>query len=131
MGIAKVAIDTNIAIEVLNNNAVTISSLHAFDVIYLPVIVCGELIYGAKNSSRIRYNLPRYESFIADCEILEANLSVSSKYAVFKQNLKAAGCPIPENYVWIAAICAAFEIPLFTRDGHFRYIPMLELVNFS
>ncbi|WP_409013258.1 type II toxin-antitoxin system VapC family toxin [Dyadobacter sp. CY343] len=129
MALNKVALDTNIAIEILNNNSVTIQSLHAFDMIYLPVVVCGELIYGAINSSRVRYNLSRYESFISDCEVLHANLDVSLKYASFKKSLKDTGCPIPENDIWIAAICATFEMPLFTRDGHFRSIKALELIN--
>ncbi|WP_439555291.1 PIN domain-containing protein [Dyadobacter sp.] len=129
MGIKRVALDTNIAIEVLNNNISTINCLRQFDHIYMPSIVCGELIYGARNSSRIQYNLPRYEALISDCKILNVIQPVANSYAIIKRELKESGCIIPENDVWIAATCALFNIPLFTRDKHFRYVSAIELIN--
>lgn len=69
MALSKIALDTNIAIEVLNSNEFTIEILRQFDLIYLPIIVCGELLYGAKNSGKASYNLRRFESFIADCQV--------------------------------------------------------------
>jgi tRNA(fMet)-specific endonuclease VapC len=126
MALNRVAIDTNVAIEVLNGNPLTIEALQQFDLIYLPVIVCGELLYGAKNSSRKQYNLPRYESFIADCEVLNTEEQVAEEYSSIKKHLRDIGCPIPENDIWIAAICTFNAIPLFTRDGHFEHIPVLK-----
>ncbi|TLV02259.1 type II toxin-antitoxin system VapC family toxin [Dyadobacter luticola] len=128
MALRKIAMDTNIAIEVLNNNAATIASLNQFDLIFLPVTVCGELLFGARNSSRVLYNLPRYEAFIADCEILNTVETVASEYSTIKKHLKESGNPIPENDIWIAAICVVYDMPLFTRDGHFKSIPGLRLL---
>ncbi|MCE6991008.1 type II toxin-antitoxin system VapC family toxin [Dyadobacter sp. CY323] len=126
MALKKIALDTNVAIEILNNNASTIQVLSEFDLIYLPVVVCGELLYGAKNSSRISYNLPRYEAFISDCEILNTVEPVAIEYSNVKKQLKENGSPIPENDIWIAAICIVYDIPLFTQDGHFEYISGLK-----
>jgi hypothetical protein len=39
MELNKTALDTNVAIEVLNNNKLTIEVLEQFDMIYLPVTV--------------------------------------------------------------------------------------------
>ncbi|MCF0062906.1 type II toxin-antitoxin system VapC family toxin [Dyadobacter chenwenxiniae] len=128
MALNSVAIDTNVAIEALNGNSATIRTLERFDLIYLPVTVCGELLYGAKNSSRINYNLPRYQSFIFDCEVLDTQEPVANEYSSIKKHLRDIGCPIPENDIWIAAICTFYGIPLFTRDGHFEYIPALKRV---
>ncbi|MCF2505757.1 type II toxin-antitoxin system VapC family toxin [Dyadobacter sp. CY107] len=126
MALSSVAIDTNVAIEALNGNPLTIRMLERFDLIYLPITVCGELLYGAKNSSRVHYNLPRYESFISDCEVLDTQESVAKEYSSIKKHLRDVGCSIPENDIWIAAICTFYDIPLFTRDGHFENIPVLK-----
>lgn len=129
MALRKIALDTNIAIEVLNSNQTTIRVLEQFDSIYLPITVCGELLFGAKNSSRVQYNLPRYQSFISDCQVLDTVEPVAVDYSDIKKHLKEIGSPIPENDVWIAAVCRIYDIPLFTRDGHFSNIPLLKLFS--
>ena len=126
MALNKIALDTNIAIEILNNNQPTIEILRQFDVIFLPITVCGELLFGVKNSSRQDYNLPRYQALIADCEVLDTIDLVAVEYANIKKHLKDIGSPIPENDIWIAAICVVFDVMLFTRDGHFANIPTLK-----
>jgi tRNA(fMet)-specific endonuclease VapC len=122
MELNKIALDTNVAIEVLNNNKLTIEVLKQFDLIYLPVTVCGEMLYGAKNSSRLQYNLPRYQSLIASCEILNTEDKIADEYSSIKKQLRDAGSPIPENDIWIAAICMFYNIPLFSHDSHFDYV---------
>lgn len=103
----KIALDTNIAIEVLNNNIQTINTIRQFELIYLPITVCGELLFGAKNSSRAQ--------------------SVATEYSDVKKYLKDIGSPIPENDIWIAALCKVYDVPLYTRDAHFSKIPALKL----
>ncbi|MDR6805450.1 tRNA(fMet)-specific endonuclease VapC [Dyadobacter sp. BE34] len=129
MALKHIAIDTNIAIEILNGNKATLQMLSVFDVIALPVPVCGELMYGAKNSSKAERNLAHYRAFIGSCEILEAKLPTAWEYANIKLNLKLAGRPIPENDIWIAAICQSYDIPFASRDGHFSYIQSLHLIG--
>jgi len=127
MALNKIALDTNIAIEVLNSNELTIRILMQFDLIYLPITVCGELLFGAKNSGRVKRNLSRFESFIADCQVLDTVEPVAVEYSDIKMHLKEIGSPIPENDIWIAAICKVYDLPLFTRDGHFSNIPFLKI----
>jgi tRNA(fMet)-specific endonuclease VapC len=66
----KIAIDTNIAVEVLNAKPTTIALLETYLTIYLPVTVCGELLFGAKNSSKKAQNEQKYKDFIAKYEVL-------------------------------------------------------------
>lgn len=42
--------------------------------------------------------------------------------------LKQKGNPIPENDIWIAAICIANGLPLLTADRHFQNIDNLEVI---
>jgi tRNA(fMet)-specific endonuclease VapC len=124
---SKIALDTNIAIDLLNGNPEVIATLLQYDSTYLPVTVCGELLFGAKNSGKSKSNELKYKGFINACIILETNSLVAEKYAEIRFELKTKGRPIPENDIWIAAICATNDITLFTRDAHFSNIDDLKL----
>ena len=52
----KIALDTNVVIDVFNNRQNTITLLNTFQTIYLPITVCGELMFGAKNSAKSQEN---------------------------------------------------------------------------
>lgn len=68
-----VALDTNIAVEFLRGNDEIIDKVLKFDFIYLPVTVCGELIFGAVNSTKKEKNLIETRKFINNCKILNIN----------------------------------------------------------
>lgn len=51
-------------------------------------MVCGELLFGAKNSNRVHYNLPRFEEFISRCQILDTVEPVATEYSDIKKYLK-------------------------------------------
>ncbi len=125
----KVALDTNIAADILNGKTDTIQFVRTFDLIFLPVTVEGELLFGAKNSGKREENLKRFRAFIGSCEILDINHLVAEEYASIRYELKTKGKPIPENDIWIAAICIVNRVPLFTRDTHFQYIDDITLVS--
>jgi tRNA(fMet)-specific endonuclease VapC len=127
--VRRIALDTNIAIDLLNGNTATLTSIKKYDVVYLPVTVCGELLFGAKNSFLNKKNEKRYKQFIETCEILDNNLLVASTYAAIRLELKKKGRPIPENDIWIAATCKVNKIPLLTRDQHFSHVPKLRVLN--
>ncbi len=121
--VKRIALDTNIAIALLNNDKKVIEQLKKFDSVCLPITVCGELIFGAKNSGLSEKNEKKYLAFIESCELLDINMLVAEKYAEIRLKLKKAGKPIPENDVWIAATCQVNSTPILTLDKHFRYIP--------
>ena len=126
--VKHIAIDTNIAIALLNNQPNIYSVLSKFDIIYLPITVCGELLFGAKNSRLSIKNTKRYIEFIESCELLDSNLVVAQNYASIRLQLKEKGNPIPENDIWIAAICVTNNIPLCTADKHFNNIDELKVL---
>ena len=124
---ASIALDTNIAVDILNGKAPIIELLRQFDLIYLPVTVSGELLFGAKNSANKLRNENRYHAFISSCLLLDTNSLVAETYAEIRLSLKQKGRPIPENDIWIAALCLVHEIPLLSHDRHFGYIEGLSL----
>ncbi|NUO00929.1 MAG: hypothetical protein HUU01_09985 [Saprospiraceae bacterium] len=49
--VTTVALDTNIAIDLMNGKEETLQFVKQFQTVCLPVTVCGELLFGAKNSA--------------------------------------------------------------------------------
>ena len=126
----KVALDTNIVIDILNGKMETSEKIKEYQIIYLPVTVCGELLFGAKNSSKRQQNEPKFQAFIQQCQILEIHEVIAETYAEVRKKLKDKGRPLPENDIWIAATCLANDIPLMSHDKHFKEIEELQLISF-
>jgi tRNA(fMet)-specific endonuclease VapC len=91
--------------------------------------VCGELLFGAKNSGNNLKNEDKYKEFIQRCVVLDINSIVANEYAKIRLVLKQKGKPIPENDIWIAAICVVNGIPLISHDKHFENIQKLSLIK--
>ncbi len=123
-----VALDTNVAIPLLNNESWVAESLHSYSSLLLPVVVCGELLFGAQNSARRTQKEANVRELIRRSEVLDITLEVAEAYAAIRLHLKQRGRPIPENDRWIAAICAVNDVPLLSLDAHFRDLPGLALV---
>jgi len=123
----KIALDTDIAIKFLNGDKSIENILMKYSEICLPVIVAGELIFGALNSSHPEQNLIRHKKLIQKSRILEIKEITANTYAKTRLSLKRKGKPIPENDVWIAAICIENKIPLLSNDRHFEEIDSLTL----
>jgi tRNA(fMet)-specific endonuclease VapC len=66
---------------------------------------------------------------IATCNVLGATVQTAEVYARIRFELKQAGRPIPENDIWIAAICLEHGLPLATHDQHFAAIANLQVIS--
>ncbi|WP_414564019.1 MULTISPECIES: PIN domain-containing protein [unclassified Anabaena] len=86
------------------------------------MIVVGELLFGAENSTRPLQNLPRYLEFISVCRILPLGRETATMYAQIRLALKRKGRPIPMNDVWIAAQCLEQGWVLVTDNTDFDYV---------
>jgi len=120
-------LDTNIIVPFLNGNETIVKKITELDIVNLPITVVGELFYGASNSGQIQKNTNRINEFIPQCKIYSINTSIASYYGKIKVLLKSQGTPIPENDIWIAAICMENEMTLVSRDKHFKNISKLQI----
>lgn len=118
----KVALDTNIAIAVLNGEMRVAEKLQNAGRIFLPLPVVGELFFGALNSQRAEANLSRIQQLIQQSTILQMGSETASLYARTRMILRQKGRPIPENDIWIAASCLEHQVALMTNDTHFQSI---------
>ena len=124
----KLALDTNQAIAILNREDEA-RKIQTFTEIYLPVPVVGELRFGALNSQKSEANLERISHLVNRCHAVGINLDTAEIYARIRLHLKQKGRPIPENDLWIAAICVQHAIPLATADDHFSAIEELTVID--
>lgn len=127
---AKIALDTDVAVAILNEARGAWERVQKFDEIYLPVPAVGELRFGALNSGRPEENLRKVDFFLGRCRILDIRLSTTEAYARVRLALKKKGRPIPENDLWIAALCVEHAVPLATYDEHFDEVESLTLAGF-
>lgn len=126
---SKVALDTNQAVHLLNDVPAVVAWLDTFDELHLPVTVVGELLYGALNSARATGNIAKVDALVNRWQLLGISVATSRVYAQLRLHLKARGWPVPENDVWIAALCVEHDVPLATDDAHFTAFSTLNTVQ--
>ena len=91
----------------------------------LSVIAIGEMFYGVSKSMRGPVNRTAVFDLMTTSEVVDITAGVSERYGDLKQQLRAAGKPIPDNDLWIAATAIEHHLVLVTRDKHFELIPGL------
>lgn len=123
----EIALDTSVAVRFLNGDGAVIEKVLALPEIVLPLVVVGELLFGAENSSRPLQNLPRYLEFISTCIVVPIGRDTTYVYAKTRLSLKRKGRPIPMNDIWIAAQCLEQGWALITDDTDFDYVDGLIL----
>ncbi len=125
----EVALDTNALSDFAAGSDALGDALMPFRGLALPVTVLGEYRYGLLGSKKKTRLEQWLDELLSDVRVLEATSRTSSVYALVRHQLRAAGTPIPENDVWIAAIAIEHGLPLATRDRHFRVVKGLEIVG--
>ena len=96
--------------------------LDAVPELLIPMVVMGELYYGAAHSSRPQQNVAMIETFARTCVLLGIDVETAQLYGVLKAEQRTKGRPIPENDLWIAACARQHNLVLVTRDRHFEKV---------
>ena len=127
----RLAIDTNAVIAYREANSDVCSLIDKTVQLFLPAIVLGELLYGAINSAKPEKNEHDITLFANDSILMSIDEAAAIRYAKVRYDLKKKGNPIPENDIWIAALCLGHDVPLLTNDDHFNNIHELEVINWN
>jgi tRNA(fMet)-specific endonuclease VapC len=85
----------------------------------IPVIVLGEYRFGLRLSKYRQILEEKLEELLKDVQVLPIEEQTTVVYADIRSELKAAGTPIPENDLWIAALVRQYDLPLLSKDRHF------------
>lgn len=123
----ETALDSTTAIRHLNGDSAVVAKITALPTVVLPLIVVGELLFGAENSARPLKNLTRYLQFIDACTVVPMGRETATSYSRGRGALKRKGRPIPDNDIWIAAQCLEHGWKLATDDEHFAYVDGLTI----
>jgi predicted nucleic acid-binding protein len=125
----EVALDTNALSDFAAGSDALGKMLMPFRGLALPATVLGEYRYGLLGSKRHARLTEWLNELLAEVRVLEVRESTTAVYARIRRHLRAAGTPIPENDVWIAASAIEHDLPLASRDKHLRLVRGLEVLG--
>jgi tRNA(fMet)-specific endonuclease VapC len=120
-------LDTNIVIALFKSDVVVASRLSTSTEIFVPVVVLGELYFGAEKSSQRDVNVVRVDEFASGSSVLGCDLETARRYGSVKDALRKKGRPLPENDIWIAAVAMRYGLTVVSRDAHFSEVEGLLL----
>jgi tRNA(fMet)-specific endonuclease VapC len=123
----KFLLDTNIIVAWLNGDVTIANKVDKAEAVYIPLIVAGELFYGAMYSAQVQRNTNKIKQFIARYNTLPLNNETAEEYGRIKVKLRKVGRPIPENDIWIAALAIQHALPIVTKDRHFNEVENLSV----
>ncbi len=121
-------LDTNAVSALLVGDAVLGERLAGADRHHLPVVVIGEFRYGLARSRHRDSLEPLLDTLILESVVLPVDAETARVYAQVREELRAAGTPIPENDVWIAALSRQHGQGVVSADRHFDQVAGLDRV---
>ena len=131
----KYLLDANTCIRLLNGGDEGVMKRYAAcypaDVV-LCSVVKAELLYGARRSARVEFNLKRLEYFVAPLRSLPFDDRCAHDYGLIRADLAAQGKPIGANDLMIAAIARAHDLILVTHNsGEFSRVAGLRVEDWE
>ncbi|HVR40162.1 MAG TPA: type II toxin-antitoxin system VapC family toxin [Thermoanaerobaculia bacterium] len=128
-------LDTNACIRILNGSSpALIEHLRSIPraSVRLSSVVKGELLYGARKSTRMADNLRLLEQFFATMISLPFDDRCAEEYGLLREQLDRAGTPIGPNDLLIAATARAYRAVLVTHNvREFSRVPELRLEDWE
>lgn len=122
-------LDTGAISALLANDRSLVEFLRPVARLLLPVIALGEYRFGLERS-RLRVAIePRLNELEAQSDVLPVGAETARVYGRVREALRAAGTPIPENDIWIAALALEHGRPVVSRDEHFDRVSGLKRVR--
>ena len=131
----KYLLDANTCIRLLNqDNAGVTQRYRACQPVDIAMcsVVRAELLYGARRSARVEFNLKRLEIFAAPLQSVPFDDRCAHDYGLIRADLAAQGKPIGANDLMIAAIARAHDLVLVTHNtGEFSRVVGLRVEDWE
>ena len=101
----KVLLDTNAYSALLKGDEIVLKAIGEADILFISVVMLGELYAGFSGGTRESDNKKQLNSFLlkSTVRILSVSKETAEIFGAIKHQLKSAGTPVPINDVWIAA----------------------------
>lgn len=125
----RIVLDTNAYVTLRRGDLRVMEAIEKAERVYLPVFVSAELLYGFKLGTQELPNRRELESFMEEPEVrpLHTTGETADIFAGVKAKLREKGRPIPENDLWIAALCLETGSTLVSLDRHFNHVDGLRM----
>ena len=124
----QVLVDTNAYSALMLNNS-DVQEILNFSRVFIPLIAIGELRGGFKYGSKEQENEGYLQTFLRKSTVLIPDLETTLEYASIYAKLRANGRAVPQNDIWIAALCFQYQLPIVTFDKHFQMIEGLQVIT--
>lgn len=125
----RVVIDTSVVVALLRRVSGLKEHLRSAEEWLVPLVALGELEYGVNLATPPDRQREAVRTFMESATLLLPTARTAMEYGRIKAELKAAGTPLPENDVWIAAFATEHDLPLATRDAHFKCVRGLNVLD--
>src|SRR5205807_2009021 len=117
----SVLLDTSIVINYFRQDPDLQKKIDGVQDVYLPLVVLGELRYGANKSTQRAKMHAQVKTFLKGCILLLPNETTAGLYGEIKAELSIVGKPIPQNDIWIGNGEAIRSFSRHTRPAFFIY----------
>jgi tRNA(fMet)-specific endonuclease VapC len=122
-------LDTNAASGVIRNVVAVQNTVRESEGVYVPVVVLGELFYGAYKADTPERQTKRVEEFAAQVSVVYPDMETARIFGRIRRELSVPGQMIPVNDLWVAALALQFGLPVVTQDRHFDRVTGLSVVS--
>lgn len=121
----RVLLDTNAYSALARGDEAVLEAISEADIVYLSVVVLGELYAGFRGGGREAANRESLRRLLERPTVRTLSLTpeTAEVYAAVRHALKLAGTPIPTNDVWICAHAVEAGAVVITDDAHFSRVP--------
>jgi tRNA(fMet)-specific endonuclease VapC len=126
--VTRFALDTNAVSALLEGDAALLERLASVSRFSLPVMVVGEYRFGLLRSRHRKQLAELLDGLVDASDLLIVDDETTHLYAQTRERLRARGRPLPENDVWIAALCRQHRCALVTRDSDFAHVEGLTVI---
>ena len=123
----NIALDTNAYSDFMRGEADRVQIVRTARLIYLPLIVLGELRAGFAAGNQESANAANLQRFLNSprVQVLSPDEQTTHHYAQLYLQLRKKSVSIPTNDLWIAALVVQHNLILCTSDSHFQHLPQI------
>lgn len=122
-------LDTNALSAAADGDGAAVEILGRSGRIAVPVIVIGEYRVGILRSRHRQAYETWLAEWLAAANVLPVEQATAQHYADIALELKTIGKPIPQNDIWIAALCRQYSLPLMSQDHHFDVVSGIQRIT--
>jgi tRNA(fMet)-specific endonuclease VapC len=112
-------LDTCAVLHVLQDHKSALQAISGYKGILISHVVLGELIFGCRRSEHPERERSRISAWLSSISVINPTRETCEVYGELAADLEARGQRIPQNDMWIAALCIQSDLPLISSDNHF------------